>query len=100
MRLLISVVLLIGLALVAGAMLHFNPVILIFAILGFGIFMLGREDAPDLPPGNQTHWGSGHGIYFDRDDVWVSPSDSGEVSGAKADEAAARDKADAERGKS
>ena len=58
------------------------------------------EDAPDLPPGNQTHWGSGYGIYFDRDDVWVSPSDSGEVSGAKADEAAARDKADAKRGKS
>lgn len=100
MKLLISVVLLIALALVAGSALQFNPVIVIFVILGFGIFMVGRWDTPDLPPGNQTHWGSGQGIYFGRDDVWVSGSDSGEVSGAKADEAALRDKTDAEQGKS
>jgi hypothetical protein len=77
-KLLIAVMLLIAAALVGGAYLHFNPGILILVILGFGIFMVGRIGGPTLPPGSNrsTHWGSGHGIYFDRDDVWVTGSES------------------------
>jgi hypothetical protein len=77
LKLLIAVILLIVAALVAGAYLQFNPGFLILAILGFGIFMVGRIGGPPLPPGGKRlHWGSGHGIYFDGDDVWVAGSES------------------------
>ena len=48
-RLLLAVIALIALALVAGAWLGFNPAILIFAVLGFGIYMVGRIGGPPLP---------------------------------------------------
>jgi hypothetical protein len=50
-KLLIAVMLLIAVALVGGAYLQFNPGFLILAILGFGIFMVGRIGEPTLPPG-------------------------------------------------
>jgi hypothetical protein len=71
-RLLIVVALLIAGVIAAGAYLDFNPVCFVFAILGFGIFMVGRIGGPALPEGRSTHWGSGHGIYFDSCDVWVT----------------------------
>jgi hypothetical protein len=58
---------------VAGVYLQFNPAWLIFLILGFGVYGVGRIGGPALPAGgNESHWGSGHGIYFDRRDAWVS----------------------------
>jgi hypothetical protein len=77
-KLLIAVVLLITAALIGGAYLHFNPGFLILAILGFGIFMVGRIGEPTLPPGGNrsSHWGSGHGIYLGGADIWVTGSDS------------------------
>ena len=74
-KLLASVALLIAAAMIAGAYLQFNPAILIFAILGFGCYMVTRIGGP-LPPDGTTHWGTGHGIYFDRDDVWVTGRDA------------------------
>jgi hypothetical protein len=73
-KLLIVVMLLIAAALLGGAYLHFNPGFLILAILGFGIYWAGRIGGPTLPPGSNrsSHWG----IYFDRDDVWVTGSDT------------------------
>ncbi len=77
LKLLFAVLGLIVLAMVAGAYLRFDPAWLIFAILGFGIFMVGRIGGPPMPPGGKpTHWGGGHGIYFDANDVWVSGSES------------------------
>ncbi len=75
-RLLIVLVLLIAGVIALGAYLDFNPVIFVFAILGFGIFMDARIGGPALPEGRSTHWGSGHGIYFDRRDVWVAGQDA------------------------
>jgi hypothetical protein len=77
-KLLIAGMLLIAAAFVGGAYLQFNPGFLILAILGFGIFMVGRIGEPTLPPGGDgsPHWGSGNGIYFGGDDVWVTGSDS------------------------
>jgi hypothetical protein len=77
LKLLFAVLGLIVLAMVAGAYLNFNPAWLIFAILGFGIFMVGKIGGPSMPPGGKyTHWGGGHGIYFDSKDPGVTGSDS------------------------
>jgi hypothetical protein len=85
-KLLLAVMVLIALALVAGVYLGFNPAILIFAILGFGIYKVGDIGGPALPTGGaSSHWGSGHGIYFDRDDVWVTGSDSKDAGGSDDD---------------
>jgi hypothetical protein len=63
-KLLFAVMGLIAAALVAVAYLDFNPALLIFAILGFGIFMVGESGRPAMPPGGKPiHWGSGYGIY-------------------------------------
>ena len=71
MKPLLAVVVLIALVMAAGAYLQFNPVLLIFAILGLGIYWLSRG-SPALPPVNPRPWGSsGQGIYFDRDDQLV-----------------------------
>jgi hypothetical protein len=76
LKLLFAVLALIVLAMIAGAYLQFDPSWPILGILAFGIFMVGRiGDVPPPPGGKPTHWGGGHGIYFDGDDVWVSGSD-------------------------
>jgi hypothetical protein len=66
LKLLLAVILAIAAAMVAGVYFGFNPVILIFGILGVGIYMVGRIGRPALPQG--TPWGSGHGIYMSRRD--------------------------------
>jgi hypothetical protein len=72
LKLLMVIVLLVAGVIALGAYLDFDPVIFVFAILGFGIFMVGRMGGPELPEGPSTHWGSGQGIYFDSRDVWVT----------------------------
>ena len=78
MRVLAVVILLIALAMAAGAYFLINPVIPIFIILAAGLVMLGRSEGTVLPPDRSTHWGSGQGIYFDPDDVWVQGSEADE----------------------
>ena len=63
-KLLLAVGVLISAALVAGVYFSFNPVILIFSILGFGLTMTTRIGGPRLPDGSYVPWGSGHGIYI------------------------------------
>jgi hypothetical protein len=48
----------------AGVYFIFNPVIPIFIILGFGIYLVGRIGGPLLPADAPVIWGSGHGIYL------------------------------------
>jgi len=75
-RLSVAILGLVALALAAGLTFQFDPSWLVFAIFAFGIFMVGRIGGPPLPrDGRPVHWGSGHGIYFDGDDVWVSGGD-------------------------
>ncbi len=70
MKLLLAVFLLIVLAMVAGTYLGFNPILLIFAILGLGLYLVARG-APALQWREGPYWGHGRGIYFDRDDNLV-----------------------------
>jgi hypothetical protein len=76
LKLLALVVGLIMAAMVAGAYWHFNPAILIFPILGFGIYMVGRIGGPLLPP--ETHFGpsGGYGIYLEQGDFVRPDPDS------------------------
>ena len=64
MKLLFAVIALIAAAMVAGVYFNFNPVILIFLILGFGLYMVTRIGGPLLPADAPVVWGSGHGIYM------------------------------------
>jgi hypothetical protein len=64
MKLLLAVVVLIAATMVAGAYFNFNPVILIFLILAFWVYMVGRIGGPPLPADAPIVWGSGHGIYM------------------------------------
>ena len=94
-KLLVVVTLLIGLALVAGAYLHFDPSWLILGTLAFGLFMIGVIGDPTMHPNmprssRHPHWGSGHGIYFDPDDVWVIGSDSKDFGGSNDDDGSRR----------
>jgi hypothetical protein len=78
MKIVIAVAALIIAVMVAAAYFSFNPSIPVFLILGYGIYRVGR-DGEALPPGDiNAHWGSGHGIYFDKDDVWVQGGGSDE----------------------
>ena len=75
MKILLIVIASIGLAMAAGAYFLINPVLLIFIVLGVGLYMLGRTEQPRMPTEGESHWGGGQGIYFDRDDVWVQGSE-------------------------
>jgi hypothetical protein len=62
LKVLLAVIVAIAAAMVAGIYFSFNPAILIFAVLGVGLYLLGRIGGPVLP--GHTLWGSGHGIYM------------------------------------
>jgi hypothetical protein len=62
LKVLLAVIVAIAAAMVAGVYFSFNPAILIFGILGVGIYMAGRIGEPALP--DHIPWGSGHGIYM------------------------------------
>jgi len=79
MKLLFGVIALIAAAMVAGVYFSFNPVILIFVILGFGLYMVGRIGGPLLPEDAPVVWGSGHCVYLrSRDYVSGNTSCGGE----------------------
>ena len=61
---------------VAGPYFHFNPVIPILLILGFGIYMVGRIGGPSLPSDANVGLGSNYGIYLDREDFVRPDPDS------------------------
>jgi hypothetical protein len=64
LRLLFAVIALIAAAMIAGVYLNFNPVILIFLILGFGHYGVTRIGGPLLPGDAPIIWGGGHGVYM------------------------------------
>jgi hypothetical protein len=61
---LLAVIALIVAAMIAGAFFGFNPTILIFAILGIGVYMVGRIGGPALPKGSHVPGTPGYGIYM------------------------------------
>ena len=75
MRLLTAVILLIIGAVVAGAYFDFNPALPIFVILGFGIYMVGRN-GPQLPEGTHVSFGDTYGVYLHREDFVPPDTDS------------------------
>jgi hypothetical protein len=64
LRLLLAVIVLIAAAMIAGVYLRFNPVILIFVILGFGLYRVTRIGGPTLPADAPIIWGGGHGVFM------------------------------------
>jgi hypothetical protein len=76
-KLLLAVVASIIAAMVAGAYFGFNPVILIFAILGLGVYMVGRIGGPALPKGSYVPGTPGYGIYLRGRDYVAGDSSSG-----------------------
>jgi hypothetical protein len=61
---------------VAAPYFHFNPVIPIFVILGFGIYMVGRIGGPQLPADTQVGFGNTYGVYLHREDFVPPDPDS------------------------
>jgi hypothetical protein len=91
LKLLFAVILMVVLALVAGAWLHFDPAWPIIAILATGIVAFGFAGDPTAggelaSRGRPAHWGGGHGIYFDQDDAWAAGSDDADIGGANQDD--------------
>ena len=76
-KLLLAVITSIIAAMIAGAYFHFNPVILIFAILGFGVYMVGRIGGPALPKGSYVPGTPGYGIHMRGRDYVAGDSGSG-----------------------
>jgi hypothetical protein len=76
-KLLVVVIALIVAAMIAGAYFDFNPVILIFAILGFGVYMVGRIGGPALPNGSYVPGTPGYGIYVRGRDYVTDGTGSG-----------------------
>src|SRR6516164_3212066 len=66
-KLVVAVILLLIGALVAGACFDFNPAILIFGILGFGLYMVRRIGGPQLPEGTHVSFGDTYGVYLHRE---------------------------------
>jgi hypothetical protein len=76
MRILLAVILLILCALAAGTYFDFNPTILIFVILGFGIYMVHRIGGPQFPEGTHVSFGDTYGVYVHRADFVPPDTDS------------------------
>jgi hypothetical protein len=78
LRLLSAVIALIAAAMIAGVYFGFNPAILIFLILGFGLFGVTRIGGPQLPEDAPIIWGGGHGIYMRAKDYAPDSDTSGD----------------------
>jgi hypothetical protein len=76
LRLLFAVIALIAAAMIAGVYLNFNPAILIFPILGFGLYGVTRIGGPQLPGDAPIIWGGGQGIYMRAKDYTPDSEDS------------------------
>ena len=61
---------------VAAPYFHFNPLIPILLILGFGVYMVGRIGGPQLPEGTHLGFGDTYGVYLDREDFVLPDPDS------------------------
>jgi hypothetical protein len=79
LRLLCAVIALIAAAMIAGVYFQFNPVILIFVILGFGLYGVTRIGGPSLPA-DAPVVGGGYGIYMRGKDY--APDDDTTCGGA------------------
>src|SRR5271154_4449750 len=79
LRLLFAVIALIAAAMIAGVYFNFNPVILIFLILGFGLYGVTRIGEPQLAGDAPIIWGGGHGIYVRAKDY--TPDSDGSCGG-------------------
>jgi hypothetical protein len=78
-RVVLAVIVLIAAAMAAGVYFNFNAAILIFIVLGFGLYMGTRIGGPQWPKGAYIPWGAGHGIYMrGRDYVQDDDPESGE----------------------
>jgi len=75
MKIAFGAIVLMGVVLIAAPYFGFNPVLPFVVLLAVGIYGVCRG-APALSWREGGHWGSGHGIYFDHDDNWVSGRDS------------------------
>jgi hypothetical protein len=80
LRLLFAVIALIAAVMIAGAYFQFNPVILIFVILGFGLYGVTRIGGPSLPADAPVAGGGGYGIYMHGKDY--APNDDTTCGGA------------------
>jgi hypothetical protein len=77
-RLLIAIIVLIAAAIAAGIYFDFNAAILIFLIVGVGIYILTRIGGPPSPKGVHVSWVAGHGVHVRRRDYVQDDPDSGE----------------------
>jgi hypothetical protein len=73
-KLAFAVMALIIVALVAGAYFHFNPGLLVFVILGLGIYGAGRIGGPRLP--GRVGFGDTYGVYLESKDFAARDTDS------------------------
>jgi hypothetical protein len=94
-KLFLAVMGLIVLVLVAGAHAHFDPSWPILGILCLGLVAMGIIGDPTRHPKmprstKHAHWGSGQGIYFDPNDVWVTGSHSEDCGGSNDDDGSHR----------
>ena len=63
-------------AMIAGRYFHFNLVIPIFLILGFGVYPVGRVGRPPLPAGSRAGFGDTYGVYLHRENFVPPDPDS------------------------
>jgi hypothetical protein len=85
MKLLFAIFILVVAAIAAAIHFHFNAVILLFMIIGFGVYMVGRNGGPALPKGFYIPWRTGgidlHGRDYVKDDDAQSGEDEREGDG-------------------
>jgi hypothetical protein len=76
MKITFAAIVLIAAVLIAAPYFDFNPILPLFALIGLGLYGVGR-DAPALSWGKGGGFSVfGHGVYADRNDVWVVGQES------------------------
>ncbi len=78
MKLLLGIFVLVVAAIAAGTYFHFNAVILIFIMLGFGICLVVRQGGPSFPKGAYIPWRTSGIDIHERDYVQSDDPESGE----------------------
>ena len=81
MKILLVIFALVVAVIAAGLHFHFNAILPIFAILGFGLFWVTRDPGPPPLKGGYVPWGHGLGVYLrGRDHVQDEDPAAGEDS--------------------
>lgn len=75
-KLVITVILLIAAAMAAGLYFDFNPAILIFVVLAFGIYKVGSIGGPVFPDDTHVTFGNSYGVYLEGQDFVPPDTDS------------------------